>query len=165
MLFAFSPNGLKQNWLNPTIIGVIRDGMAAIDAGGTPTSWPKCIPNPQRAKLNSRSGFRKRLVAFWQAYRALTPAERSLIHDAIDQQTDLPAVLANDGPCARLGDLPEMIRSKISDLFSYMFEQLATLREAGQCIRDVQFSWIYKELGTPICPFCGLTYFRAPGAP
>ncbi len=165
MLFAFSPKGLKQNWLNPTIVGVIRDGMAAIDAGRAPTDWPNCVPEAQRTKLNSRAGFPTRLDALWQAYRLLTPAEKKLIQYAIDQQTDLPAVLANDGPCARLDDLPEGIRGAIRDLFSYLFDQLTTLREGDQCIRDIQYHSIYQELGARLCPFCGLNYFRAPGGP
>jgi len=165
MLFAFSPRGLDQNWLNPSIIEVIRGGMAAIDAGGAPTAWPNCVPVAQRAKLSGRSGFRPRLLALWQVYRGLTPAQRRLIKDAIDQQTDLPAVLANDGPCAAAIDLPAATRDAINDLFSYMFDQLATLKQNGQCIRDIQFSSIYRELGARICPYCGLNYFRAPGAP
>ncbi len=139
--------------------------MAAIDAGGTPTVWPNCVPEAQRAKLNSRSGFRTRLVALWRAYRGLTLAEKSLIQDAIDQQTKLPAVLANDRPCSGLDDLPAGIRGAISDLFGYMFDQLAAIKEGSKCIRDIQFSSIYQELGARLCPYCGLNYFRAPGAP
>ena len=165
MLFAFSPRGLDQNWLNPTIIAVIRDGFAAIDAGRTPAAWPNCVPVTQRAKLTGRSGFRPRLIAFWQVYRGLTPAQRGLIKDAIDQQTNLPAILANDGPCAAVIALPVAARDAIGDLFSYMFDQLATLKLNGRCIRDIQFSSIFQELGARLCPYCGLNYFRAPGAP
>jgi hypothetical protein len=140
--------------------------LAALDAGGTPTAWPSCIPNQHRAKLNSRFGLRKRLVALWHAYCGLTVGERRLLQDAINQQTNLPAVLANDGPCAKLGDLPGVFRGVITDLFTYMFDQLATLIEEGnRNIRDIQYSAIYKELGARICPYCGLNYFRAPGAP
>lgn len=121
MLFAFSTRGLDQNWLNPTIIGVIREGMAVIDAGGTPAAWPVCVPEPQRARLSSRSGFAARLIALWQAYRGLTRAEKSVIQDAIKQQTNLPEVLANDWPCAALDDLPKVICGALSGLFNYMF--------------------------------------------
>ena len=42
---------------------------------------------------------------------------------------------------------------------------LATLKLNGRCIRDIQFSSIFQELGARLCPYCGLNYFRAPGAP
>ena len=143
MLFAFSPSGLEQNWLNPTMIEVIRSGLAAIDAGSVPEDWPTCVPAAQRTKLSSHSGFRPRLLELWDAYRGTSAARRNFIKAAIDQQTNLPEVFANDGPCGRTTGLPSKIRKAIRSLFEYMFEQLTTIKEGNQGIRDIQYAAIY----------------------
>jgi len=165
MLFAFSPNGLDLNWLNPTIIGIIRVGFSSIDSGGLPIDWPNCVPPSQRERLKSHFGFRGKLTTLWQAYRALTADQKTVLKDAIEEQTNLPAVLGNDEPCTAISGLPSDMRHAVDDIFRYMFDLLASCKENGKFIRDIHYSFIYNALSEKLCPYCGLNYFRAPGAP
>jgi len=165
MLYYYPATALDQNWLNPKIIEVLLCGMDAIDAGGDPADWPDCIPVGRREVLRPRYGFRDKLSDIWQSYRGLTDEQKQDARAAIGHQTNLPDVLFNDGPCTRISDLPAAFVKASRDLFEYMFGQLTTLKVGGECIRDAQYRAIYTEISERICPFCGLNYFRAPGAP
>ncbi|HEX8584212.1 MAG TPA: hypothetical protein VF680_07370 [Allosphingosinicella sp.] len=52
----------------------------------------------------------------------------------------------------------------MSALATYLFSQLSSIKEGGGFIRDIQYAAIYASK-IRLCPFCGLNYFRAPGAP
>ncbi|WP_323009863.1 hypothetical protein [Paracoccus sp. (in: a-proteobacteria)] len=80
------------------------------------------------------------------------------------RQTELPNVFSDASPCPTLASLPAAIRAPASALADYLFGQLSTLKEGDGFLRDNLYSVIYsKEIRH--CPFCGLNYFRAPGAP
>jgi len=62
--------------------------------------------------------------------------------------------------CDRLGDLPVGIREAAKDLFEFAFSLLTDLG-----VRDRHYLAIYEAISYHVCPFCGLEYFDAPGAP
>lgn len=162
MLFAFSTKGLKNNWLSPTVVTAVVDGLNAIDAGKRVTKWPTGVPAERRSWLSRRHGFRKKIYAFWKAYRKLSAPQKKMVRDALVDQTNLPAIFSNGLPCGVVSGLPEM-EEAIVDLFQYMFGQLKSADDEAKCIRDEQYVAIYDELPDKICPFCGLLPFRGPG--
>jgi hypothetical protein len=165
MLFAYSTNGLEFNWLNPTIIGVILDGLKKMENGNEPSAWPSCIPDAIKPKLNKQYGFRKKLNNIWVEYKKLTEDQKMIFKSAVEQQSNLPEVITGLSACTTLATLPAGMIDAVANLFSYMFDQLGRLMEGDECIRDRQFRAIYNALGDRLCPFCGLNNFRAPGAP
>lgn len=164
MLFSYPAGALASNWLNSTVIDILIDGMDAIDAGGAPVAWPTCLPNARRQVLRQRTGLRPKLEEFWASYEQLLGHEKTTIRDAIARQTDLPSVYSDNNPCPCVADLPDQIGVRSRELFDYLFSQLTAIRDGEKCLRDIQYAAIY-ESGIRICPFCGLNYFRAPGAP
>jgi hypothetical protein len=164
MLFALSLKGLEHNWLSPTVVTAVLDGLNAIDAGKPVVKWPSGAPVERRDWLSRRHGFRKKINAFWKAYRELTPHQKAMVRKALTDQTNLPAILSNDQTCGVVNALPDMERA-ISELFVYMFGQLKAADQDAKCIRDEQYLAIYNELPDKICPFCGLLPFRGPGGP
>ena len=165
MLYSYVEEALDQNWLNPTLVEVLTCGMDRIDRGAEPVDWPDCVPVDKRAALSGRSGFRDRLKNFWTAYKALSNPEKDVAREAIFQQTNLPDILTNDGPCTKISGLPASFVRSTDQLFKYMFGQLSTLKVDEESIRDLQYKAIYSAAPHKICPYCGLNYFRAPGAP
>src|SRR5690348_14336498 len=107
MLFSYSPAGLAENWLNATVIEMLENGMDSIDALQPTTAWPDCIPTDKRAILRNRHGLRSKVAAFLSGYHDLNADEKAVVRSAATQQTNLPAVLWNDGPCTTINALPE----------------------------------------------------------
>ncbi|ATN35234.1 hypothetical protein ACO34A_15635 [Rhizobium sp. ACO-34A] len=165
MLFTYSPSGLQENWLNDTIISIVSSGMDAIAEGNAPTEWPDCIPLGKRAALQTRTGIRDRLITLYQSFGALEPDVRAQLQQAMLRQTALPEVLTDGLECVSITDFPKEVKVAVRSLFDFLFELLSELQVDGKCIRDIQYSAIYAELKDRICPFCGLGYFRGPGAP
>jgi hypothetical protein len=165
LLFAFPMFQEDNNWLNATLVDVLRAGMQKIDDGEEPEIWPKCLPNDLRPILASRSGVRDRLAVFWPAYEALDADQKARLHQALDDQTNLPGIFGAACHCETIIGLPDPVVEAAGRLFEFAFEQLKTLKLDGKCIRDIQYKAIYDQLQEKICPFCGLTHFRAPGAP
>ena len=83
----------------------------------------------------------------------------------MDDQTNLPEIFGADCNCETIVGLPASLVDAAKRLFEFAFKQLKTLKLDGECIRDIQYKAIYDQLPEKICPFCGLTHFRAPGAP
>jgi len=164
MLFALSLKGLEHNWLSPTVVTAVLDGLDAIDAGKAVVKWPTGAPAERQDWLKRRHGFRKKIHAFWKEYRGLAAHQKAIVRKALTDQTNLPAILSNDQACGVVQALPAMEKA-ISDLFVYMFGQLKSSDENAKCIRDEQYSAIYDELPRKICPFCGLLHFRGPNGP
>ena len=71
MLFTYTPEALTENWLNPTIVHILRVGMQNILEGHELPAWPDMIPVARRNALRRRSGIRKRLANFWTQFIAL----------------------------------------------------------------------------------------------
>ncbi|MEP5732090.1 MAG: hypothetical protein ABJL67_22275 [Sulfitobacter sp.] len=165
MLFAFPVFQDDKNWLNSTLVDVLRAGMQAIDEGEAPVVWPDCLPNHLRPILTNRSGLRNRIADFWPAYQALDVDQKLRLRQAIDDQTNLPEIFSLPCNCETIVGLPDPVVEAAGQLFDFAFKQLKTLKLDGECIRDIQYKAIYDQLQEKICPFCGLNHFRAPGAP
>lgn len=165
MLYSYSTYGLENNWLNQVIVGILNAGMQAIIDGQDAAQWPDCLPDESKAALSTRTGIRDRLSTFWQAFAAADPIARGQLQLALNRQTDLPGVLSDGISCPQIGTFPKAIRDAVSDLFSFLFDLLKELKAGELCIRDAQYKAIYQQLEAKFCPFCGLGYFRAPGAP
>ncbi len=163
MLFSYPIEALGQNWLNPVAVDLIRAGMDEIDARRRPTAWPACLPEARRAVLEGRTGLKSKLSALLREYRRLTAAERLDVRAAILRQTELPTVFSDAAPCPTIASLPESIRASVSALAEYLFDQLSSLKEGDGFLRDNQYGLIYAS-GIRNCPFCGINFFRAPGA-
>ncbi|MBS1101755.1 hypothetical protein JK202_01775 [Gluconobacter sp. Dm-62] len=164
MLFSYPIGALNQNWLNKVVVDMVLAGMNAIDARHRPLSWPECLPLERRELLAQRTGLRSKRSNFLREYRKLTTAERSEVRTAILRQTALPNVFSDNAPCPTLASLPPSIHASVSDLATYLFGQLSSLKQDGGFLRDNQYGVIYRS-NIRHCPFCGLNYFRAPEAP
>lgn len=164
MLFSYPVQALGQNWLNDLAVGMVLAGMDAIDAGARPISWPECLPEARRNVLQQRTGLRAKLKSFLEGYSALTVGDRAIVRSVIERQTALPNVYNDNEPCPTIDALPQSIRALASALATYLFDQLSAIKEGDGFLRDNQYKAIYAT-NIRICPFCGLNYFRAPGAP
>ena len=164
MLFSYPIEALCQNWLNTVAVDMMLAGMDAIDAGGQPSAWPACLPPDRRALLEQRTGLRSKLFDLLHEYRRLPLAERPNVRATVLRQTELPNVFSDNAPCPTLSSLPPSIRAPASALATYLFGQLSSLNDGDGLLRDNQYGVIYANK-IRHCPFCGLNYFRAPGAP
>ncbi|AYL59467.1 MULTISPECIES: hypothetical protein [Enterobacteriaceae] len=166
MLFTYTPLSLEENWLNSTIINILNVSMRSILNGGDVSSWPDIIPPNRRLQLQTRSGIRDRILNFLREFIELERVNQEALLIAMEQQTSLPNVLYDDSVCTGIGEFPENMRKVADDLFRFLFEkQLTTINILGKCLRDIHYEAIYYHLPWRICPFCGLGYLRAPGAP
>lgn len=164
MLFSYPIEALAQNWLNALAVDLMLAGMHAIDEGDEPAAWPDCLPEARRDMLAQRTGLRIKLEALFQGYAQLSLDEREDVRAAIVRQTALPSVFNDNAPCPTIESLPPSIRDPASALATYLFGQLSSIKEGDGFLRDNQYSVIYAR-DINFCPFCGLNYFRAPGAP
>lgn len=164
MLFSYPIEALGHNWLNALAVDLMLAGMNAIDGGFEPAAWPGCLPEGQRDILAQRTGLRSKLACLLQRYSQLPAAQRPDVRAAIMRQTALPDVFNDTAPCPTIDSLPQSIRESASALATYLFGQLSSIKAADGFLRDHQYSVIYAA-DIRLCPFCGLNYFRAPGAP
>ena len=165
MLFALPVFQEDKNWLNSTLVDLLRAGMQEIDNGEAPVAWPDCLPNLLRPILSNRHGLRDRIEIFWTAYQELNDDQKARLRQAIDDQTNLPEIFGLPCNCETIVGLPDPVIEAAGQIFDFAFKQLKTLKLGGECIRDIQYKAIYDQLQEKICPFCGLNHFRAPGAP
>ncbi|UCI21813.1 hypothetical protein FJ970_13020 [Mesorhizobium sp. B2-1-8] len=164
MLFSYPIEALGANWLNTSAVDVMLAGMDAIDANAEPESWPECLPEGRREILAQRTGLRSKLASFLLKYSELPAQERPPVRAAIMRQTALPNVFNDNAFCPTIDTLPLSIRAPARALAVYLFGQLASIKEGNGFLRDNQYGTIYAA-NIRQCPFCGLNYFRAPGAP
>lgn len=163
MLFTFPPEALSCNWVNEQVIEALNAGMDAIDLGQVPLAWPESLPADKRVILRTRTGLRPKLIAFWDGYVELSPAERTCLRDAITQQTNLPSVYSDVTlPCPCFDEIPAAMQGSVKELSEYLFGQLEGIKEEGKALRDIQFKTC-EDYGVRICPFCGLDYFQPVG--
>ncbi len=164
MLFSYPIEALGDNWLNALAVNLMLAGMDAIDGGSQPAAWPGCLPEGRRNIFAQRTGLRSKLASLFQEYSQLPMAERSDVRAAIIRQTALPDVFNDNGLCPTINSLPQSIRGPADALATYLFGQLSSIKEGNGFLRDNQYNAIYAT-EIRLCPFCGLNYFRAPGAP
>jgi hypothetical protein len=90
----------------------------------------------------------------------LPPAERTRVLQAFADENQISQLVAGTSDCEAVDDLPPAIQDPVCELFSYSFKLLT-----GLGIRDDFYRLIYSGIKYPVCAFCGLEYFDAPGAP
>lgn len=139
---------------------MLRNIHTLIVAGNAVPVWPDIIPQAYRSRLRRRTGLRDRLYAYSDAFANLQTSDRQAVRKAFCGQNRIRRLLAGNCNCSTLDQLPVGVRNALLDLSDEAFRLLS---EFG--IRDQQYSTIYNNLGHKVCPFCGLEYFDAPGAP
>lgn len=159
MLYAY-PWTEGRNWVHESVVAVLNVIHEAAADGSRDPKWPDILPIAHRHKLKSRLGLRKRLKAYSTSFRGLSLKDQIRVAEALVEQNMVAELLSGVGTCDRVADLPELIRDPICELFEFGF---GLLGELG--VRDEQYAELYDALPGKVCPFCGLEYFDAPGAP
>lgn len=156
MLFGYPIQATEGNWLHECLVEIL-DNIHA-NPQQRPV-WPTILPVPHRDQLNTRTGLRDRIFTYQEAISRLNPAELRLVSETLDDQNEIAQLLACQCNCAKLDELPQVIREPVRSLFEFSFNLLTDLG-----VRDRQYQIIYNAT-RHVCPFCGCEYFDAPGAP
>lgn len=160
MLYNYPPDATKGNWLHCCLVQVLMRVHRDLDLKKTPPSWPQIIPVEYRENLKLKRGLRDRLKTYTDTLKSLSDAERQSVHETLVRQNQLRRLLSGQRICQRIDALPEKIRDPAKNLFEFAFGLLTDLE-----IRDTHYQTIYDSSIEKLCPFCGLEYFDAPGAP
>jgi hypothetical protein len=97
--------------------------------------------------------------AYDRAIRKLSRTDRDIVLEAVEAENRISDLLSGARDCARIDDLPELVREPVDALFGFAFGLLSDLD-----VRDQQYAAIYDAVPEHMCPFCGTEYFDAPGA-
>lgn len=160
MFFGYPIAATVENWLHDALCETVGAIHQNLDAADDTPKWPDIIPAAYRNRLSSRTGLRDRLWDYTAAADGLELSERAQVLHCIREQNDIAGLVSGATDCERLADLPEVIRDPATKLFGFAFELLTDL-----AIRDAHYVLIYDANPYHVCPFCGLEYFDAPGAP
>lgn len=125
-----------------------------------PPDWPHIIPDEYREKVKSRYGLRDRFKSYTETLKSLTFAEQQSVLETLVRQNQLRRLFHGRRNGLRIEALPEEMREPAKSLFEFAFCLLTALG-----IRDTHYRTIYNSNAAKLCPFCGLEYFDAPGAP
>lgn len=131
-----------------------------MDDGGAYPDWPAILPNDCREKLKARRGLRDRLKAYDDGARLLSKLQREEVVAALEGENQIAKLLSGESDCVAIDGLPEEVREGISELFGFAFCLLTDFS-----VRDRHYFAIYEAAPEKLCPFCGIEYFDAPGAP
>jgi hypothetical protein len=159
MLYAY-PWTDGRNWLHESVVAVLDLIHESAASGSPEPPWPAILPAPNRHRLKSRLGLRKRIKAYSASFRALSREDQRKVKAALVEQNMVAELLSGAGTCDRVADLSEVIRKPVCELFEFGF---GLLGEFG--VRDEQYEELYAASTGKVCPFCGLEGFDAPGAP
>jgi len=160
LLFTYSPNFAAHNWLHDVIFGQLQSSMQQIDNGEDTIDWPGWLPAEYNDQLGGRRGLRDHIANFRAAYCDLTPAERSIVSEALVTHNSLPENLQGQVVCCPKDTLPVAIQQPTSKLFEYAFDLLTKIGS-----RDEQYKVIYTAASWKVCPFCGIHPLDGIGAP
>ncbi|MDB5344995.1 MAG: hypothetical protein JWP89_3372 [Schlesneria sp.] len=160
MLYNYPPEATNGNWLHWCLAQTLMQVHRELDLKKTLPKWPLIIPDEYREKLKLKHGLRDKLKTYTNALKGLSDAERQRVLETLVSQNQIRRVLCGRRSCKRIDSLPETIREPAKDLFTCAFGLLTSLE-----IRDSHYQTIYKRSDAKLCPFCGLEYFDAPGAP
>lgn len=160
MFFGYPIAATADNWLHDSLQVMVAVIHASHNDGLDQPTWPAIIPVGCRALLRRRTGLRDRLEAYSLAVGNLSLAERAQVFNCLVQENNISDLLACTSECDILSDLPEAIRNPVRILFEYAFDLLA-----GLGVRDNHYNAIYQAVPQHVCPFCGMEYFDALGAP
>lgn len=154
MFFVYPIAATSTNWLHECLAEILNEGMNNVDAGNARTPWPDCIAVDRRDRLRRFSQLQEYLDEFFACYESLAQDERSIVREAVDDQS-APAVLFEGGRNAnRLIDLPEPIRESAKQVFEKAFDMLKPLG-----IRDENYKKFFRSLDHKVCAFCGCEHF------
>ena len=138
----------------------IRKFMRGLRTRDLPTrfvlaSWceGELLKRAQRAPV-----LKKKIVAFYKAYRSLDAADRGVVQSAFSSTNSIRRQLSCRTPRYSVDELPEAIRDATSSLFNHLFEN--TLSSGEACRKH----WrdFYESLAGKHCPFCGLEILHSP---
>lgn len=160
MLYNYPPEATTGNWLHWCLALMLMRVHRDLELKQTPPSWPQIIPDKYREKLRLKCGLRDRLETYTDTLKSLTESEQQSVHETLVRQNQLRRLLNGRRTCQRIDALPEKIREPAKNLFEFAFGLLTDLE-----IRDAHYRTIYNSINEKLCPFCGLEYFDAPGAP
>lgn len=160
MLFGYPIAATNDNWLHECLCEVNRSIHDTVDAGRCYPGWPAILPVAHRERLSARTGFRDRLANYDRTVRRFSKANRARILEAVTDQNRLSDLLIGRCNCARLAELPKIVHKPVKELFDFAFDRLTDLG-----VRDSHYIGIYETTQDHVCPFCGVEYMDAPGAP
>ncbi len=160
MLYNYPMEATAGNWLNLCLATTLMRIHSDVELKKNMPSWPKILPEEYRERLKSRTGLRDRLNAYKKALKTLADVDQFRVLKALVQQNQIRRLLSCRSTCMRIDALPIAIHSPVMSLFDYAFELLTDLG-----VRDSHYRIIYHCQEGKLCPFCGLEYFDAPGAP
>lgn len=160
MLFGYPIAATEDNWLHDCLCKAVRTVHASVDARKRYPGWPNVLPEGHQERLKLRTGLRDRLKAYDSAVRKLAKAERDVVLEALESENRIADLVSGACECARLDELPGIVRKPVAELFEVAFELLTHLE-----VRDQHYIAIYNAAREHVCPFCGTEQFAAPGAP
>lgn len=160
MLYNYPPEATTGNWLHWCLALILMRIHRDLELGQTPTTWPQIVPDEYREQLKQKRGLRDRLKTYTDALQTLPDAEQENVLETLVRQNQLRRLFDGRRTCHRIDGLPEAIRDPAKKLFEFAFGLLSDLK-----IRDTHYQSIYDSCDEKLCPFCGLEYFDAPGAP
>jgi len=163
MLFGYPLAATAENWLHECLREILQLIHSCIETGKPVPSWPDIIPLTNipasyQDTMKRRTGLRDRLNSYQAALAKLSKTKRQEILQTINDQNQIPLLLACQLDCKAINDLPKTIRKPIKELFEFAFELLTDLD-----IRDKHYKAIADEIPL-VCPFCGCYPFSASGS-
>ncbi len=158
MLFGYPIAATHDNWWHECLLDTIRSLHACVDAGRPYPTWPNIIPTLHQASLESKTGLRDKLAAYYRVVRRFSKVNRDAVLQTMESQNCIPDLLSCVCDCPTFEDLPKSVRSSIKALFDYAYERLPELG-----LRDAHYKRIYDHIPAYVCPFCGTEPFEAPG--
>lgn len=169
MLFGYPIVATSNNWLHDCLVETVKNVHAAVDASKRCPAWPKALPTAHRATLKARTGLKDRLKKYNTAVRKLSKADRDAVLEALEAQNRIADLLSGTSHCKVVDDLHADVRDPVNDLFEFAFGLLTDLGRdtttGALSVRDAHYKAIYDAAADHVCPFCGVEYFDAPGAP
>ena len=160
MFFGYPIESTNDNWLHECVCASIATVHNYIDSGDSYPQWPAILPNQYQPILNASTGLRDHLANYDKKLRRLSKPNRDRILQAITDQNRISDLLSNKCDCAMINELPKSIQDTIKALFIYSYHRLKYFG-----VRDSHYKQIYASVPYRVCPFCGIEYMDAPGAP
>lgn len=160
MLFGYPIAVTAENWLHDSLVAAVRRIHELVDERKRMPSWPNILPDAYRVKLSGRTGLAKRLKDYAKAIKALTPAQRQIVLEALEGQNRISDLLIRHCDCDELADLPVAAQQPAKALFTFAFGLLTEYE-----IRQRQYKALCGSIPARVCPFCGCEGLDAPGAP
>lgn len=158
VLFGYPIAATQNNWFHECLCQAVRTIHSLKDANKGYPAWPRILPAEHRATLRDRPKLRELVAAYNVAVRSLTKDKRDAVLQALENENCIPELLSGSTTCARKSDLPQSIQEPVANLFTYAFDVLGELN-----LRAPHYMAIYDQMPAPVCPFCGINIFDAPG--